>query len=410
MQAFWRLYSVIERTFFYTLSRKIIGNMAFLFCFQLAAFYLLYLYANAEAADKTMLATASVTLFVLSLISFIFTVFYLRFLFVRPVRSLLASLENINTHDADLTTKLPKFTFDEFRSLSDNYNTFTDSLLTLLQNIHHQAQTANQSTSNVVAVVTDAKGHVQQQQQVSDSIFASSDQVNNSIQHIVGASDKVALNNGQNLQLAQQSQTQLSDISVQIDKISELLAQFVQTVDGLQKNANNIRDILKMVEEFADQTNLLALNAAIEAARAGEAGRGFAVVADEVRSLSTKVAGATQQITSFINDMEGLVNETQRESETLVTQSNETKSQLSATSTTFEGMVGDFETNAAEFDHIGQSIHELNNLYIQAHNAVEQIADLTATVHSQMVQVDEEVAVAQEHTNHTQQKLAKFAE
>ena len=208
---------------------------------------------------------------------------------------------------------------------------------------------------------------------------------------------------------ANSANQELAHIQQQISQIGSLLGKFAHTVNGLQENAGNIRHILKMVEEFADQTNLLALNAAIEAARAGEAGRGFAVVADEVRSLSSKVANATQQITAFINDMDKLVNETQTESDKLVEQSEHTNATIASTNETFDAMMADFNANTKEFDAISDSIHQLNAQYLQTHTNVENISHLSETVQGQMQQANNEAQVAQQQTEQTQQRLAKFA-
>jgi len=405
---FWKLYETIEKTFFYTLTRKIIGNLAFLFIFQAASFYLLFQYDGATEQEKEFLATASSVLLFLSLASFVFTAFYLHHLFVRPVKSLINNLDNIGSQDADLNTKMPAFTYDEFRHLSESYNAFTDNLLQLLRQIHQRAEFASESTSTVVDAINKANDNADQQYQLSDRIFSSSGQINDSITHIVSASDNVASSNSESLSKAKSASSELNRISKQIEKISVLLGQFAATVDGLQTNAGNIREILKMVEGFADQTNLLALNAAIEAARAGEAGRGFAVVADEVRTLSSQVSDATQQITSFINDMDTLVNETKDESENLLSQSAQTKESIQTTTETFSVMVGDFDNNTKEFAGISQSIHQLNQIYLATHESVESIAKLSETVKDQMLSANNEALVAKEQTEQTQTRLAKF--
>lgn len=406
---FWKLYSYIERTFFYTLSRKILGNIVFLLLFQIAGFVLFLNLDSASPEQHKSLLNWGKVLFALSFLAFGFTIFYLHYLFVRPVKAILSSLQNINSHDADLKSKLPAFTQDEFRLLSEEYNSFVANLAELLSTIHRNSEQANDSTGTVVKAMAIANEKASSQKQLSEQIFSSSNHINDSINHIVGASEKVASSNKSSLDKAVSANHQLTAIEQQIAQIGQLLGQFANTVDGLQQNAGNIRHILKMVEEFADQTNLLALNAAIEAARAGEAGRGFAVVADEVRSLSSKVANATQQITAFINDMDKLVTETKSESDKLVDQSEQTRTTIEDTNSTFDQMMADFNANTKEFDAISDSIHELNSQYLQTHTNVEDISNLSETVQGQMLQANNEAQVAQQQTEQTQSRLARFA-
>ena len=406
---FWKLYSLVESTFFHTLSRKIFGNMLFLLMFQVIGFVIFLNIDSAASEHNESLLAWGKAMFIISFFAFAFTIFYLHYLFVRPVQAILKGLKNINSQDADLKTKLPAFTHDEFRLLSEEYNSFVLNLGELLGTIHNNSAQANQATSCVVEAMSTANDKAHSQRQLSDEIFASSNHINNSISHIVSASEKVADSNSNNLDKATEANQQLAHIHQQISQIGSLLGQFASTVDGLQENAGNIRHILKMVEEFADQTNLLALNAAIEAARAGEAGRGFAVVADEVRSLSSKVANATQQITAFINDMDKLVTETKGESDKLVEQSQNTSATIDETNSTFSNMMEDFKHNTKEFNAISDSIHALNAQYLQTHSNVENISHLSETVQGQVQQASNEAQVAQQQAEQTQGRLAKFA-
>ncbi|OFC70566.1 methyl-accepting chemotaxis protein [Alteromonas confluentis] len=405
---FWTLYSTIEKTFFNTLTKKIAGNIGFLFLCQVATLYLFYLYAHADEATRETAFLWLATMLVLNAVGFLFTLFYLRYLIVRPVSALVRTLDEINHTEGDLRTRLPAFTQDEFRALSKAYNLFANNLNKLLSRIHADAQLTASSNAAMSSQIHTASDQASQQKHLTQEVVAGTTTVTQGINDIVQASNGMAQSNYSNLQSASLANTTLSESQTQLGDISTLLSSFSHTVGGLQENAANVKSILRMVESFADQTNLLALNAAIEAARAGEAGRGFAVVADEVRALSVKVTDATRQINAFLNDMDLLVNETQRESDSLLDASSKMKSSLDSTMKTFSDMMTDFQKNSDEFDYIARSVTQLNRHSQQTLTSVTTITALAEGMQEKLVTVDTEARQAQTLASATTTQLARF--
>ncbi|MEJ6476802.1 methyl-accepting chemotaxis protein [Pseudoalteromonas piscicida] len=399
-----RIYNFIEETFFFTLTRKIVGNLGFLFLFQ--AVSLIWLYSELSAAGAGMAIFWLLSVVIVA--AFAFTIFYMRFLIVRPVQAMQASLERANRQDGNLDAKLPQFTFDEFRDLSEQYNAFTTHLSELLEKTYQSAAAATQSNRDITTSMQSTATYGQQQLSQGDTIIAASDQVSHSLQSIVHNTDQVYQANTESLHFVRGSSQTITKLVAEVKQITTLLGNFSSTVSGLKENSENIRSILKMVEEFSDQTNLLALNAAIEAARAGEAGRGFAVVADEVRALSVKVNDATRQISDFINKMNVLVGETNQESEQLISHSMSAEKAISSTSQGFISMSDDFERNQAQLEEIVSAVHQLEETQKHTHQAVQQIVELGQQSKSQIDSALAECQSAQKLTEATQQELTRF--
>ncbi|ADT67479.1 MULTISPECIES: methyl-accepting chemotaxis protein [Pseudoalteromonas] len=406
MSSYMRIYNFLEQTLFYTLTRKIVGNLSFVFLFQ--AITLFWLHSSlTENQQSTGLFWA---LALLIIAGFIFTIFYMRFLIVRPVKAMRDTLININQQDANLAAKLPHFTFDEFRDLSEQYNQFTTHLNSLLSTTYSSAQESVQSNSQVTQSMQHTEQLSEQQINLSHTIINASNQITQSLQAIVSNTDSVHQVNNEHLNFVKLSAGELSKLVEQVRLINEMLGSFSKTIAGLKENSENIRSILKMVEEFSDQTNLLALNAAIEAARAGEAGRGFAVVADEVRTLSVKVSDATRQISDFITQMNELVNETNKESEQLINHSNNAQTSINTTSDGFGKMLNEFELNQQQLQQIANAVHLLEDTQNQTHESVEQIVALGEQAKQQIDTALHDSEQSQKLSQQTQQQLKRFVD
>ncbi|BDF96458.1 hypothetical protein KAN5_32960 [Pseudoalteromonas sp. KAN5] len=399
-----RIYNFIEQSLFFTLTRKIIGNLSFVFAFQAVTLIWLYQSLNEQGTNTGVFWV--LTFIIIS--GFAFTIFYMRFLIVRPVQAMRDTLVKINHEDANLAAKLPQFTFDEFRDVSQQYNIFTEHLSQLLGTIYQSAQASAQSNNQVTVSMQHTAQLSEQQIDFSQTITAASNQITDSLQSIVSNTDSVHQVNSEHVNFVTHSAQQLTELVSQVKSISHVLSSFSETILGLKQNSDNIRSILKMVEEFSDQTNLLALNAAIEAARAGEAGRGFAVVADEVRTLSVKVSDATRQISDFINQMDSLVNQTNKESEQLVNYSHNAETTISNTSHGFTERLIEFEQNQQQLQQIVHAVHLLEQTQNQTHQSVEQIVALGSQAKSQIDIAVTDCQQSQRLSEKTQQQLQRF--
>lgn len=401
MNGFTSLYLFVERTFFGTLSRKIVGNISFLALFFLLALYMAYPEGGANGHWWALL--------LLGIGAFIFTIGYMHYLIVRPVKALVSALHDTNRKGTDLNHRLPAFTFDEFRTLSEEYNQFVSQLGVLLSDIHQQAHETHQVNEQVSGAVNSTRSHLQDTEKRSGQIRRESDQVLQYLADIVQHGDEVSQVSGVAVDKAKVASNQMQQLTGQLSGIVKLLDSFGATINGLHKNSENVRQILVMVETFSDQTNLLALNAAIEAARAGDAGRGFAVVADEVRTLAAKVNDATKQISGFLNEMEQLVSETRNESQSLNQQAQQAQQQIGDTSTEFAVLQKELLQAKTGIQSINQTVLELEQRYQQTHQHLSAIEQVTSDAYSQMSSIDQAAKDLLTGTARTQQQLGRFA-
>lgn len=221
---------------------------------------------------------------------------------LRPLASANQSLALIA--QGDLTQRLTISNQDEFGDLFNSINKLSDDLTRLLKNISQNAYSLDESSkitseqSHRIAQSTSAQiTRVNNAKQIAEKMFASSSSVTDEA--------KLTANNvSEASKHSFEIRTIADDNSNRIESLSRSLSDSVEVMTRLSKHSNSIGGILDTIGSIADQTNLLALNAAIEAARAGEHGRGFAVVADEVRSLASRTQASTAEIQQMINSLQ----------------------------------------------------------------------------------------------------------
>ncbi|WP_309678096.1 methyl-accepting chemotaxis protein, partial [Pseudomonas sp.] len=222
----------------------------------------------------------------------------------RPLKQMVAMLDDIAKGEGDLTRRLTSDRADELGAIAKGFNTFLAKLQVMITQVVTSVQSVSDSSEHTadIAIRTNIGVHKQ---------MAEIDQVATAVHEMTATAQDVARNATQAAQAAShadqaaaQGKQIVRDTSNSIGVLAIEIGKAVGVVQTLAKDSENINAILTAIRGIAEQTNLLALNAAIEAARAGEQGRGFAVVADEVRNLAQKTQKATEEIQTMIQQLQ----------------------------------------------------------------------------------------------------------
>ncbi|MEJ2692268.1 MAG: methyl-accepting chemotaxis protein, partial [Candidatus Thiodiazotropha sp.] len=317
----------------------------------------------------------------------------------RPLERIVASMRDISSGSGDLTARLDESAKDELGQLAGAFNTFVLKLDDIMGQVGSSTDELATASEELSTITDDTRRGVEQQQSEIQQVATAIEEMTATVKNVAENSSATA----DAARLAGNSVNAGKDVlqsnSSAIQQLSRRMAESQEVVSALKEDSTKVGTVLDVIRGIAEQTNLLALNAAIEAARAGEQGRGFAVVADEVRVLAQRTQQSTEEIREII---ESLQSRSQQTNQLL----NENNEDLGTT-------VELTEQTEQAFQEIESAVQQLLDMSTQIASATEEQASVTEEISKNVDtinQVAQSTATGAEQTSSSSQMLARLGD
>lgn len=297
-------------------------------------------------------------------------------------RNISSRINNLNTvmscvaETKNLSMRVEMDNKDEIGEMAHIFNQMLSSFRQLIIHVNQSVTALNSATSSLSENIHSSNEGVDSQIQQTDLVATAVTEMVATVDEIANNTHEAASKAQTTNQNAAEGKTGVAQTISRIDELSEKLSDSEVVVHALAKDSDTIGSVLDVIRGIAEQTNLLALNAAIEAARAGEQGRGFAVVADEVRTLASRTQESTQEIEAIISSLQSRTKDIVKHMASCRSQGKESAEQASSAGAMLEQITGDVSTIMEMSTAIATAIHQQSAVASEVNNHVVTIRDV----------------------------------